>query len=96
MESKKLLTEAQKRAQKKYYEKIKTSDKFIEARKINMRNYHNKNKDDEEYKQLKRDQAKQYYNENREKVLNRVAMSRIKIPFISLIDLKISDTSDDE
>lgn len=72
METKKIISQAQKEAQKRYYDKIKNSESYIEARKNNMKKYHDKNKDTEDYKQMKRDKAREYYNLNRNKVINRV------------------------
>ena len=75
METKKIISQAQKEAQRRYYDKIKHSESYIEARKNNMKKYHDKNKDTEDYKEMKRLKAREYYNLNRNKVINRVMLN---------------------
>lgn len=77
METKKIISQAQREAQKRYYEKIKNSESYIEARKNNMKKYHDKNKDSEDYKEMKREKARQYYNLNRDRVISRIMCNYI-------------------
>jgi hypothetical protein len=63
---------AQKEASKRYYDKIKTTEKYKETRNKNMKSYHERNKENEEYLLLKRANAKEYYNKNKERVIERV------------------------
>ena len=77
METKKIISQAQREAQKRYYEKIKNSASYIEARKNNMKKYHDKNKESEDYKEMKREKASQYYNLNRDRVINRIMSNYI-------------------
>jgi hypothetical protein len=65
---KKPKSEAQKRAQKKYFEKIKDTEEHKEKHK----NYIQKIKDNEEYKEYKRQNAKRYYENNKQHVIDRV------------------------
>ena len=65
---KKPKSEAQKRAQKKYFEKIKNTEEHKEKHK----NYIQKIKDNEEYKEYKRQNAKRYYENNKQHVIDRV------------------------
>jgi len=65
-------SEAMKKAQLKYYQKIINDDNLkkqhYEKNKIYINNYRNKNKDNEEYKLKKRESAKKYYYLHQEEI----------------------------
>ncbi len=65
---KKPVSEAQKRAQRKYLEKIKDTEDY----KQKHRDYIQKIKDNEEYKEYKRQNAKRYYENNKQQVIDKV------------------------
>ncbi len=64
--------ESIKNANKKYYEKLKNSNEFVEKRNERSSIFHLLNKDNEDYKQMKRDAAKRYYDAHKEQVIERV------------------------
>lgn len=70
--TKKEVSQTQREASKRYYDKVKNTEKYIETRNKNMKSYHERNKDNEEYLLIKRAQAKNYYNKNKERVIERV------------------------
>ncbi len=69
---KKLTSEALKRAKKKYCEKMKFNEDFMNKNKEAVKEWHNKHKNEESYKQMTRKNSKKYYENNREKVLERM------------------------
>ena len=62
-------TEALIKAQKKYYDKMKTNEAYKEKRNENMRNYYNRKKEEPEYREKVNQKALNYYYTNRERIL---------------------------
>lgn len=58
-------TEALKKAQKKYYEKIKHSPKYRLKVKMYQQKLKKRYKEDEEYRNKKKEYQKNYYNKKR-------------------------------
>ena len=73
---KKGTSEAQKRAMKKYYNKMKDNEEYKqktrEAIKKCLKNYYDAHKDEEEFKQKCRDKSKKSYERHKEDVIARV------------------------
>ena len=69
---KKPISEALKRAKKKYYEKMKSNEEFIKRNKKAVKKWQDKHKNEESYKEMTRRNSKIYYENNREKVLERM------------------------
>ena len=69
---KKPISDAQKRAQQKYMQKIKDNEEHKEYKRLHAKIYNEKIKDNEEHKAHKRENAKKYYERNKEHVINRV------------------------
>lgn len=65
------MSEALKKAQKKYYEKMKSEDKFKEMRRQNVKAYYDRKKTDPNFMQMRNEKAKNYYANNKEKVLEK-------------------------
>ena len=69
-------SEAQKRAMKKYHNKMKDNEEYKqkerEAIKKSLKKYYDAHKDEEEFKQKCRDKSKKSYEKNKEKVIQRV------------------------
>ena len=64
-------SEALKKAQQKYYEKMKDNKEYRQKRNENMKFYYNKNKEDPEFKSKINQRSLQYYYNNREKILEK-------------------------
>lgn len=62
-------TEALKKAQARYYEKLKNNEEYIEKRKEKMKNYYNIKKQDPEFKKDMNQRSIDYYYKNRETIL---------------------------
>ena len=73
---KKPISDAQKRAQQKYMQKIKDNEEYKEYKRQHAKIYNKKIKDNEEYKAHKRENSKKYYERNKEHVINRVRNSQ--------------------
>jgi hypothetical protein len=73
---KKGTSEAQKRAIKKYHNKMKDNEEYKqktrEAIKKSLKKHYDAHKDEEEFKQKCRDKSKQSYERNKENVIARV------------------------
>ena len=69
---KKPTSEALKSAKKKYYEKMKLNEDFMNKNKEAVKEWQNKHKNEESYKEMTRRNSKIYYENNREKVLERM------------------------
>jgi hypothetical protein len=73
---KKGTSEAQKRAMKKYHNKMKDNEeykqKLREASKKSLKKHYDAHKDEEEFKQKCRDKSKQSYERHKENVIARV------------------------
>jgi len=69
---KKPISEALKRAKKKYYEKMKSNEEFIKRNQEAVKEWYNKHKHDESYKEITRRNSKTYYENHREKELERM------------------------
>jgi len=66
-----MVTESQKKANKKYYIKKKNDEDFKQLRREIVKNYYDRNKDNEEFKLKMREKSKNYYLKNREKILEK-------------------------
>jgi len=73
---KKVTSEAQKRAMKKYHNKMKDNEEYKqktqEAIKKCLKKYYDAHKDEEEFKQKCRDKSKESYERHKENVIARV------------------------
>ncbi len=70
--TKKPTSEAMKRAKKKYYEKKKQDEEFLQNLREKTKVWTKEHKNDDKYIQTMRANSKQYYEKNREKVLERM------------------------
>lgn len=61
-----------KRAKKKYYEKKKQDEEFLQNLREKTKVWTKEHKNDDKYIQTMRANSKQYYEKNREKVLERM------------------------
>ena len=68
---KKPISEALKRAKKKYYEKMKSNEEFMKRNQKAVKKWQDEHKNEESYKEMTRRNSKKYYENNREKVLER-------------------------
>jgi len=72
-------TQALKKAQQKYYEKMKDNEEYRQKRNENMKNYYNRNKDNPEFKQKINQRSLDYYYKNRDSILAKKKESYVKV-----------------
>jgi hypothetical protein len=63
--------ESQKKAQQKYFQKMKNDPDFKANRRKNVKAYYDRKKLDPEFMSMRNEKAKAYYKNNREKVLEK-------------------------
>jgi hypothetical protein len=81
--------DSQKKAQQKYFQKMKHDPDFKANRRKNVKNYYDRKKLDPEFMAMRNEKAKAYYKNNREKVLERK-----KLKYSISINKDESDDSD--
>ena len=64
-----MVSEAQKRANAKYHEKMKNDPDYRAKRTEIVKRYYEKKKDDPEFRQKINQRSKEYYHRNREHIL---------------------------
>tara|TARA_R110002167_G_scaffold198187_4_gene401243 strand:+ start:7264 stop:7512 length:249 start_codon:yes stop_codon:yes gene_type:complete len=62
-------SEALKKAQKKYYEKVKNTEEYKSSINKSIKKYYDRIKHEEGYLEKRREYSKNYYNKNRNKIL---------------------------
>ena len=63
--------DSQKKAQQRYFQKMKNDPDFKANRNKNVKAYYQRKKLDPEFMAMRNEKAKEYYKNNREKVLER-------------------------